>query len=59
MKGEHSVTQLCATFEVKRSGYQAWCKAPASTREQTDVLLAGKIAAVHQQHKGRYGAPRI
>jgi len=59
MKAEHSVTQLCAAFEVKRSGYLVWCKAPASAREQADALLSEKIEAVHQKHQGRYGAPRI
>jgi transposase InsO family protein len=53
------VTALCAAFEVKRSGYLTWRKAPASAREQTDALLGRKIEAVYQHHQGRYGAPRI
>ena len=59
MKTEHSLTQLCAAFEVRRSGYQAWIKAEASERERTDAALLTKIRAVHTQHRGRYGAPRI
>ena len=59
MKTEHSVRACCATFEVKRSGYLAWSKAPPSHREQSDAQLTAQIEAVHQQHKGRYGAPRI
>ena len=59
MKTEHSLTQLCAAFEVQRSGYQAWVKAEASERERTDAALLTKIRAVHTQHRGRYGAPRI
>jgi putative transposase len=59
MKAEHSVRALCATFEVKRSGYVTWCNAPASDREQTDALLTEQIEAVHEKHRGRYGAPRI
>jgi transposase InsO family protein len=59
MKGEHSVRQLCATFEVQRSGYLRWSKAPASDRERTDALLTVQVEAVHKKHKGRYGAPRI
>jgi transposase InsO family protein len=59
MKPEHSLAQLCAALEVKRSGYHAWVKAQASQRERTDAALLQKIRAVFAQHKGRYGAPRI
>ena len=59
MKAEHTLSQLCAAFEVKRSGYHAWTKVGASQRERTDAQLLPKIRAVHQQHQGRYGAPRI
>lgn len=59
MKPEHSLAQLCAALDVKRSGYHAWAKAEASERERTDARLLVKIRAVHQHHQGRYGAPRI
>lgn len=59
MKAAHSVSQLCAALAVKRSGYHAWVKAGASQRERTDAALREKIRAVHTQHRGRYGAPRI
>ena len=59
MKAEHSLTALCTAFAVKRSGYHAWVKAAASDRERTDAALLVQIRAVHTQHRGRYGAPRI
>jgi putative transposase len=59
MKTEHTIAQLCATLEVSASGYFAWVKAPASQREQQDAELLPHIRAIHAQHKGRYGAPRI
>ena len=59
MKADHSVSQLCAAFGVKRSGYHAWVKAEASQRERTDAALREKIRRVHTGHLGRYGAPRI
>jgi putative transposase len=59
MKAAHTLAQLCAAFDVKRSGYHAWTKAAASPRERTDAQLLRKIRAVHRQHQGRYGAPRI
>jgi transposase InsO family protein len=59
MKAKHSVTMLCAVFDVKSSGYHAWVKAEASERERADAQLRPQIRAVHAQHQGRYGAPRI
>lgn len=59
MKGEYSISQLCAAFGVKRSGYHAWVKAPPSQRERADAALQDKICRVHAQHRGRYGAPRL
>jgi putative transposase len=59
MKDEYSLAQLCAAFEVKRSGYHAWLTAEASARERTDAQLLPRIRALHAQHRGRYGAPRI
>ena len=59
MKAEHTLAQLCAAFEVKRSGYQAWVQAGASARARADAELLPQIRAVHKKHQGRYGAPRI
>ena len=59
MKAEHSLSQLCAAFDVKRSGYHAWVKAPPSQRERADAALREKIRGVHARHRGRYGVPRI
>jgi transposase InsO family protein len=59
MKAEHALTDLCAAFAVKRSGYHAWVQAAASDRERTDAALRVQIRTVHAQHRQRYGAPRI
>ena len=59
MKSDHSLAQLCAAFDVKRSGYHAWVQAGASLRARTDAALLPKIRAVFARHKGRYGSPRI
>jgi putative transposase len=59
MKADHSLTALCAAFAVQRSGYHAWARAAASERERADAALLVNIRAVHTQHRGRYGAPRI
>ena len=44
---------------MTRSGYHAWRAAGPSAREQADAALRPHIQALHAQHKGRYGAPRI
>jgi len=59
MKAEHTVADLCATFEVSRSGYYAWQAAGPSARAQADAALLADVQAIHAQHHKRYGAPRI
>ena len=59
MKDEHSLAALCATLEVTLAGYYAWAQAEPGARAQQDADLEPRIQAVHAQHRGRYGAPRI
>jgi transposase InsO family protein len=59
MKDQHSLGQLCAALDVTRSGYHAWTSAQPSLRAQTDAGLRQRIATIHEEHCGRYGAPRI
>ncbi len=59
MKTEHPITQLCAAFDVTRSGYHAWQKAPPSARVRTDAALLEEVRQLHAHHRGRYGAPRL
>jgi transposase InsO family protein len=59
MSDDHSIAQLCAAFEVSRAAFAAWKSARPSARQAQDALILEQIIAVHQKHKGRYGAPRI
>ncbi len=59
MKTEHSLAQLCAAFDVTRSGYHAWESAEPSARAQADAALSVQIQTVYERHRGRYGSPRI
>ncbi len=59
MSADHPISQLCAALEVSTSGYHAWAKGLLSLRRQQDHSLAAQIQAIHLQHQGRYGAPRI
>jgi putative transposase len=57
LETEHGVSEMCRAFAVSRSGYYGWCqtqkKAPAMAR------LDDEIRAVYQEHRGRYGSPRV
>lgn len=59
MSADHSVSQLCAAFDVTRSGYLAWESAEPSARAQADAILLPQIQGIHAEHRGCYGSPRI
>jgi transposase InsO family protein len=53
-----SVKRACELLKVSRAAFYQHLRGP-SAREQQDAELAGQITAVHQESKGRYGAPRV
>ena len=59
MRSQHAIGQLCAALGVTRSGYHAWAKGAPGARRREDAALLEHIEAIHVQHRGRYGAPRI
>jgi transposase InsO family protein len=57
-----TVQTLCRVIEVTRSGFYAWRdaqKRPATKRQLTRKARRKRVAEVFEQHKHRYGAPRI
>lgn len=50
---------MCRVLSVSVGGFYAWRKRPPSAREQEDGNIAERIVGIYQQHKGRYGSPRI
>lgn len=53
---------MCAELGVTRQGYYAWRArqaAPPSARRAETELLVAAIRAIHAEHRGRYGAPRV
>ena len=56
--GRRNVSRACALLKVSRAAFYAWLSG-RSQREQDDAELAGQIQAVHQESRGRCGAPRI
>jgi len=53
-----NVKRACALLKVSRTAFYQHLAGP-SAREQQDAGLAEQIRAVHQESKGRYGAPRV
>jgi transposase InsO family protein len=56
--GRRNVARACALLKVSRAAFYSHLSGP-SQRELEDAGLTEQIQAVHQESKGRYGAPRI
>lgn len=54
-----SVSQVCETLSVSRSGFYAWRSVGESKRSGRDAQLLPLISEVFWKHKRRYGARRI
>jgi putative transposase len=59
IKPQRSVSRLCSTLEVSRSGFYAWVSRPPCERKLTDAALTEKIKEIHTGSGNRYGAPKI
>lgn len=58
-RDEYPISRMCQVLAVSRSGFYAWCARPISAREMANQALLVKIKRLFDQHKGRYGSPRI
>lgn len=56
---QYSIEKMCRKLNVSRSGYYQWCKRGESPRKKKDCELKEKILSIYNQHKMRYGSPRI
>jgi transposase InsO family protein len=54
-----TVMARCRVLRVSRSGYYAWRRAPESPRAAENRRLDAAIRRLFEDHRGRYGAPRI
>jgi transposase InsO family protein len=54
-----NVKRACELLKVSRAAFYQYLRRIPSPRERADAELAGQIRAVHQESKGRYGAPRV
>jgi transposase InsO family protein len=50
---------MCRVLRVSRSGYYAWKRAPEPPRTAETRRLDEAIRRIFDDHRGRYGAPRI
>jgi putative transposase len=58
-KARTPVSLACRWLGVSRSGYDEWVGRSPSDRALTDAWLTERIRAIHEAHRGVYGAPRI
>jgi putative transposase len=58
-RANHSISLMCRLLGVARSGFHAWERRPPSDRALADAWLGERIAAIHRQSRGTYGARRV
>ena len=58
-RGEYPVRVLCDALGVSSSSYYAWRTRPERARKAANRQLLADIQHLHDQHRKRYGAPRI
>ena len=56
---QRNVSRACALLKVSRAAFYAARDGQLGQREREDAQLLEQIRSVHEQSKGRYGAPRI
>jgi transposase InsO family protein len=56
--GRRNVKRACALLKVSRAAFYSHLSGP-SKRAREDAGLTGQIQEVHEESRGRYGAPRI
>jgi transposase InsO family protein len=54
-----SVSRLCRTLGVTRSGYYDWQRQPLSDGKLADWLLTEQIRGIFEESEQTYGAPRV
>jgi putative transposase len=58
-KANHSISLMSSVLGVSRSGFHAWERRPPSDRALADASLAERIAVMHGESRGTYGARRV
>ena len=50
---------MCLVLNVSSSGYYDWRRRPESAQAQSNRVLDSEIRQIYDEHKQRYGCPRI
>jgi putative transposase len=53
------VKESCVALSVSPSGYYQWLGAEQSARAEANADLLKEIRRVYDEHKARYGSPRV
>jgi transposase InsO family protein len=56
---EFSISSLCRTLEVSRSGYYEWLSRPPRAQAKVDQPVEAKVQHYCAQGRGTYGTRRI
>lgn len=59
LQGEYAIGDLCAAFDVSRSGFHRWRTEAPCQRVREDARISEMLCEVHQQSRGTYGRPRL
>jgi transposase InsO family protein len=59
LQGEYAIGELCAAFDVSRSGFHRWRTAEPCKRAREDARISEVLRAVHLQSRDTYGRPRL
>jgi putative transposase len=58
-KAEYSISLLCSTLGVSRSGFHAWERRAPSDRDLADAWLSQRIVEIHAESRQTYGVRRV
>lgn len=58
-RAQFPVAMSCRILGVSRSGYYRWLDAKPSRQAKSDARLSAEVKAIHREHVGRYGSPRV
>jgi transposase InsO family protein len=58
-EANYSIDRMCVVLRASRSSYYAWRRGETHSPRQEEARLRLHIRAIHRQHRGRYGSPRV
>jgi len=58
-RARYHLVRLCRVVGVSPGAYRTWLRRRSDRRAVADGVLLGRIATIHAESRGTYGAPRI